>query len=141
MAPAKPVVAADGQLASFLFLPEGQTPASRGGCLKFSDGSSKLLSGHRFQDKHVSLSAGRLLLYRDVKVSKLLFSAKSTAAASCKHSSSRHRGGFSSSSFPLFSLFFFFLSMQTVCESELKSLCGCIRKAGGGGLSERRRCT
>lgn len=100
----------DDQLASFLFLPEGQKPASRGGSLKFSDGSSKLLSGHKFQDKHVSLSAGRLLLYRDVKVSKLLFSAKSTAAASCKHSGSRHRGGFSSSSssFPLFSLFFFF---------------------------------
>lgn len=86
MAPAKPVAAADDQLASFLFLPEGQKPASRGGSLKFSDGSSKLLSGHKFQDKHVSLSAGRLLLYRDVKVSKLLFSAKSTAAASCKHS-------------------------------------------------------
>lgn len=68
----------DDQLASFLFLPEGQKPASRGGSLKFSDGSSKLLSGHKFQDKHVSLSAGRLLLYRDVKVSKLLFSAKST---------------------------------------------------------------
>lgn len=42
--------------------------------LKFSDGSSKLLSGHKFQDKYVALDAEKLLLYRDVKVSPLLFS-------------------------------------------------------------------
>lgn len=43
-------------------------------CLKFSDGSSKLLSGHKFQDKYVVLRAEKLLLYRDIKVSTLLFS-------------------------------------------------------------------
>uniref|UniRef100_A0A8D0AI78 ArfGAP with RhoGAP domain, ankyrin repeat and PH domain 2 n=1 Tax=Sander lucioperca TaxID=283035 RepID=A0A8D0AI78_SANLU len=36
--------------------------------LKFSDGSSKLLSGHKFQDKYVVLHAEKLLLYRDIKV-------------------------------------------------------------------------
>uniref|UniRef100_A0AAQ5ZHH9 ArfGAP with RhoGAP domain, ankyrin repeat and PH domain 2 n=1 Tax=Amphiprion ocellaris TaxID=80972 RepID=A0AAQ5ZHH9_AMPOC len=38
--------------------------------LKFSDGSSKLLSGHRFQDKYVVLRAEKLLLYRDIKSAK-----------------------------------------------------------------------
>lgn len=42
--------------------------------LKFNDGSSKLLSGHKFQDKYVVLRAETLLLYRDMKVSTLLFS-------------------------------------------------------------------
>ncbi|TMS01944.1 Arf-GAP with Rho-GAP domain, ANK repeat and PH domain-containing protein 2, partial [Larimichthys crocea] len=39
-------------------------------CLKFSDGSSKLLSGHKFQDKYVVLRAEKLLLYRDIKGTK-----------------------------------------------------------------------
>uniref|UniRef100_A0A3B4ZYD2 PH domain-containing protein n=1 Tax=Stegastes partitus TaxID=144197 RepID=A0A3B4ZYD2_9TELE len=38
--------------------------------LKFSDGSSKLLSGHKFQDKYVILRAEKLLLYRDIKSTK-----------------------------------------------------------------------
>uniref|UniRef100_A0A7N8XIK7 ArfGAP with RhoGAP domain, ankyrin repeat and PH domain 2 n=1 Tax=Mastacembelus armatus TaxID=205130 RepID=A0A7N8XIK7_9TELE len=42
--------------------------------LKFNDGSSKLLSGHKFQDKYVVLCAEKLLLYRDIKVSAILFS-------------------------------------------------------------------
>uniref|UniRef100_A0A3Q2XVM0 PH domain-containing protein n=1 Tax=Hippocampus comes TaxID=109280 RepID=A0A3Q2XVM0_HIPCM len=39
--------------------------------LKFNDGCSKLLSGHKFQDRFVVLRAHKLLLYRDVKVSAL----------------------------------------------------------------------
>lgn len=46
---------------------------TKGGYLKFNDGSSKLLSGHKFQDKYVALRAEKLLLYRDIKVSALLF--------------------------------------------------------------------
>ncbi|XP_029932402.1 arf-GAP with Rho-GAP domain, ANK repeat and PH domain-containing protein 2 isoform X2 [Myripristis murdjan] len=38
--------------------------------LKFRDGSSKLLSGHKFQDKYVVLRAEKLLLYRDIKSAK-----------------------------------------------------------------------
>ncbi|XP_078131876.1 arf-GAP with Rho-GAP domain, ANK repeat and PH domain-containing protein 2 isoform X2 [Sander vitreus] len=38
--------------------------------LKFSDGSCKLLSGHKFQDKYVVLHAEKLLLYRDIKGTK-----------------------------------------------------------------------
>lgn len=38
--------------------------------LKFNDGSSKLLSGHKFQDKYVSLRSEKLLLYRDIKSTK-----------------------------------------------------------------------
>ncbi|CAG5929182.1 unnamed protein product [Menidia menidia] len=38
--------------------------------LKFSDGSSKLLSGHKFQEKYVVLRAEKLLLYRDIKSAK-----------------------------------------------------------------------
>ncbi|KAI3376380.1 hypothetical protein L3Q82_016862 [Scortum barcoo] len=38
--------------------------------LKFNDGSSKLLSGHKFQDKYVVLRAEKLLLYRDIKGTK-----------------------------------------------------------------------
>lgn len=41
---------------------------TRGDGLKFSDGSSKLLSGHKFQDKYAVLSAETLRLYRDIKV-------------------------------------------------------------------------
>ncbi|XP_072314770.1 arf-GAP with Rho-GAP domain, ANK repeat and PH domain-containing protein 2 [Eucyclogobius newberryi] len=42
----------------------------RGDCLKFNDGSSKLLSGHKFQDKYVALRSEKLLLYRDIKSTK-----------------------------------------------------------------------
>ncbi|XP_041842533.1 arf-GAP with Rho-GAP domain, ANK repeat and PH domain-containing protein 2 isoform X2 [Melanotaenia boesemani] len=42
----------------------------KGDHMKFSDGSSKLLSGHRFQDKYVVLRAEKLLLYRDIKSTK-----------------------------------------------------------------------
>nr|XP_046237529.1 arf-GAP with Rho-GAP domain, ANK repeat and PH domain-containing protein 2 isoform X2 [Scatophagus argus] len=42
----------------------------KGDYLKFSDGSSKLLSGHKFQDKYVVLRAEKLLLYRDIKATK-----------------------------------------------------------------------
>uniref|UniRef100_A0A8D3D784 Uncharacterized protein n=1 Tax=Scophthalmus maximus TaxID=52904 RepID=A0A8D3D784_SCOMX len=45
----------------------------KGDYLKVNDGSSKLLSGHKFQDKYVVLCAEKLLLYRDIKVSILLF--------------------------------------------------------------------
>lgn len=41
---------------------------TKGDALKFSDGSSKLLSGHKFQDKYAVLSAETLRLYRDIKV-------------------------------------------------------------------------
>uniref|UniRef100_H3CL50 ArfGAP with RhoGAP domain, ankyrin repeat and PH domain 2 n=1 Tax=Tetraodon nigroviridis TaxID=99883 RepID=H3CL50_TETNG len=41
--------------------------STKSDCLKFSDGSSKLLSGHKFQDKYVALFAEKLLLYRDIK--------------------------------------------------------------------------
>ncbi|XP_071315206.1 arf-GAP with Rho-GAP domain, ANK repeat and PH domain-containing protein 2 isoform X2 [Trachinotus anak] len=40
------------------------------GYLKFNDGSCKLLSGHKFQDKYVVLRAEKLLLYRDIKSTK-----------------------------------------------------------------------
>ncbi|XP_076581754.1 arf-GAP with Rho-GAP domain, ANK repeat and PH domain-containing protein 2 isoform X2 [Chaetodon auriga] len=43
---------------------------ARGDYLKFNDGSSKLLSGHKFQDKYVVLHAEKLLLYRDIKGTK-----------------------------------------------------------------------
>lgn len=91
-------------LPSVLFS-QGQKQFTKGDSLKFSDGSSKLLSGHKFQDKYVSLNAEKLLLYRDIKVSKLLFSTESTATASCKHTGDR--GGFSFSFPPFFFLFFF----------------------------------
>ncbi|KAM7377258.1 hypothetical protein PAMA_013853 [Pampus argenteus] len=42
----------------------------KGDYLKFNDGSSKLLSGHKFQDKYVALHADKLLLYRDMKSTK-----------------------------------------------------------------------
>ncbi|KAM9335311.1 arf-GAP with Rho-GAP domain, ANK repeat and PH domain-containing protein 2 [Symphorus nematophorus] len=42
----------------------------KGDYLKFNDGSSKLLSGHRFQDRYVVLRADQLLLYRDIKGTK-----------------------------------------------------------------------
>ncbi|XP_013873840.1 arf-GAP with Rho-GAP domain, ANK repeat and PH domain-containing protein 2 [Austrofundulus limnaeus] len=42
----------------------------KGDYLKFSDGCSKLLPGHKFQDKYVTLGAEKLLLYRDIKNTK-----------------------------------------------------------------------
>ncbi|XP_061769570.1 arf-GAP with Rho-GAP domain, ANK repeat and PH domain-containing protein 2 [Nerophis ophidion] len=42
----------------------------RGEYLKFNDGCTKLLSGHKFQDKYVVLHAKKLLLYRDIKSTK-----------------------------------------------------------------------
>ncbi|KAK7909784.1 hypothetical protein WMY93_014468 [Mugilogobius chulae] len=42
----------------------------RGDYLKFNDGSSKLLSGHKFQDKYLALHSEKLLLYRDIKSTK-----------------------------------------------------------------------
>ncbi|XP_057710856.1 arf-GAP with Rho-GAP domain, ANK repeat and PH domain-containing protein 2-like isoform X1 [Corythoichthys intestinalis] len=42
----------------------------KGEHLKFNDGCSKLLSGHKFQDKYVVLRAQKLLLYRDIKTTK-----------------------------------------------------------------------
>uniref|UniRef100_A0A8D3A5L7 Uncharacterized protein n=1 Tax=Scophthalmus maximus TaxID=52904 RepID=A0A8D3A5L7_SCOMX len=42
----------------------------KGDYLKVNDGSSKLLSGHKFQDKYVVLCAEKLLLYRDIKSTK-----------------------------------------------------------------------
>uniref|UniRef100_A0A3B4FXY1 ArfGAP with RhoGAP domain, ankyrin repeat and PH domain 2 n=1 Tax=Pundamilia nyererei TaxID=303518 RepID=A0A3B4FXY1_9CICH len=42
----------------------------KGDYLKFSDGCSKLLSGHKFQDKYVVLHSEKLLLYRDIKSAK-----------------------------------------------------------------------
>ncbi|KAM9834175.1 arf-GAP with Rho-GAP domain, ANK repeat and PH domain-containing protein 2 isoform 2-T2 [Syngnathus typhle] len=48
---------------------EPKRPAKRG-YLKFNDGCSKLLSGHKFQDKFVVLRAHKLLLYRDIKTTK-----------------------------------------------------------------------
>ncbi|KAM4611838.1 LOW QUALITY PROTEIN: arf-GAP with Rho-GAP domain, ANK repeat and PH domain-containing protein 2 [Polymixia lowei] len=39
----------------------------KGDYLKFKDGSSKLLSGHKFQDKYVILRSEKLLLYKDIK--------------------------------------------------------------------------
>ncbi|XP_029943844.1 arf-GAP with Rho-GAP domain, ANK repeat and PH domain-containing protein 2 isoform X2 [Salarias fasciatus] len=53
--------AADGQ---------DERKSVKGDHLKFSDGSSKLLSGHKFQDKYVVLRSEKLLLYRDIKSAK-----------------------------------------------------------------------
>lgn len=61
--------------------------STKGDCLKFSDGSSKLLSGHKFQDKYVALFAEKLLLYRDIKVSLfLLYALAATLACKCGES-------------------------------------------------------
>lgn len=57
--------------------------STKSDCLKFSDGSSKLLSGHKFQDKYVALFAEKLLLYRDIKVSLLLLNGPAATLA-CK---------------------------------------------------------
>ncbi|XP_029382071.1 arf-GAP with Rho-GAP domain, ANK repeat and PH domain-containing protein 2 [Echeneis naucrates] len=42
----------------------------QGNYLKFNDGSTKLLSGHKFQEKYVVLRPEELLLYRDMKSTK-----------------------------------------------------------------------
>ncbi|XP_047462569.1 arf-GAP with Rho-GAP domain, ANK repeat and PH domain-containing protein 2 [Mugil cephalus] len=47
-----------------------QSQFVRGDHLKFSDGSSKLLSGHKFQDKYVILRTEKLFIYRDIKSTK-----------------------------------------------------------------------
>uniref|UniRef100_A0AAY4AJ01 ArfGAP with RhoGAP domain, ankyrin repeat and PH domain 2 n=1 Tax=Denticeps clupeoides TaxID=299321 RepID=A0AAY4AJ01_9TELE len=41
----------------------------KGAQLKFRDGSSKLLAGHRFQERYLMLKDKKLLLYKDIKVS------------------------------------------------------------------------
>lgn len=53
----------------FVSFTSDQRHVTKSDHLKFSDGSSKLLSGHKFQDKYVALHADKLLLYRDIKVS------------------------------------------------------------------------
>ncbi|XP_064878040.1 arf-GAP with Rho-GAP domain, ANK repeat and PH domain-containing protein 2 isoform X2 [Oncorhynchus nerka] len=42
----------------------------RGEQVKFKDGSSKLLSGHKFQDRYVILRDDKLLLYKEMKSTK-----------------------------------------------------------------------
>ncbi|KAI5104366.1 arf-GAP with Rho-GAP domain, ANK repeat and PH domain-containing protein 2, partial [Silurus meridionalis] len=49
---------------------EGQMDFTKGEQLKFKDGSSKLLSGNKFQDKYFVLRDKKLLLYKDAKSSK-----------------------------------------------------------------------
>ncbi|XP_030017810.1 arf-GAP with Rho-GAP domain, ANK repeat and PH domain-containing protein 2, partial [Sphaeramia orbicularis] len=49
---------------------KGPKPLVKGEYLKFSDGSSKLLSGHKFQDKYVILRSDNLQIYRDIKSTK-----------------------------------------------------------------------
>ncbi|KPP73357.1 hypothetical protein Z043_107571 [Scleropages formosus] len=48
---------------------ESSTDFGKGEHFKFKDGSSKLLSGNKFQDRYVVLRDEKLLLYKDVKVS------------------------------------------------------------------------
>ncbi|TSL40981.1 Arf-GAP with Rho-GAP domain, ANK repeat and PH domain-containing protein 2 [Bagarius yarrelli] len=49
---------------------EGQKELAKEEQLKFKDGSSKLLSGNRFQDKYLVLRDKKLLLYKDAKSAK-----------------------------------------------------------------------
>ncbi|XP_028855445.1 arf-GAP with Rho-GAP domain, ANK repeat and PH domain-containing protein 2 isoform X2 [Denticeps clupeoides] len=42
----------------------------KGAQLKFRDGSSKLLAGHRFQERYLMLKDKKLLLYKDIKSAK-----------------------------------------------------------------------
>ncbi|KAJ8382259.1 hypothetical protein SKAU_G00030370, partial [Synaphobranchus kaupii] len=52
-------------------LPQGCTKdITKGENLKFKDGSSKLLSGHKFQDRYAILRDGKLCIYKDMKSSK-----------------------------------------------------------------------
>lgn len=71
----------------------------KGDHLKFNDGSSKLLSGHKFQDKYVVLQAEKLLLYRDIKVSTFLFSAKSAGLLHADKGWGEQRGSSSARGF------------------------------------------
>ncbi|KAJ8269315.1 hypothetical protein COCON_G00119220 [Conger conger] len=43
---------------------------TKGDNLKFKDGSSKLLSGHKFQDRYAILLDGKLCIYKDMKSAK-----------------------------------------------------------------------
>ncbi|GAA6086024.1 arf-GAP with Rho-GAP domain, ANK repeat and PH domain-containing protein 2 isoform X1 [Tachysurus ichikawai] len=47
---------------------EGQKDFTKEEQLKFKDGSSKLLSGNKFQDRYFVLRDKKLLLYKDTKV-------------------------------------------------------------------------
>ncbi|MCJ8731477.1 hypothetical protein PDJAM_G00200070 [Pangasius djambal] len=49
---------------------EGQKDLTKGEQLKFKDGSCKLLSGNKFQDKYLVLRNKKLLLYKDAKSAK-----------------------------------------------------------------------
>ncbi|KAF5902497.1 arf-GAP with Rho-GAP domain, ANK repeat and PH domain-containing protein 2, partial [Clarias magur] len=49
---------------------EGQKNFTKGEQLKFKDGSCKLLSGNKFQDKYFVLRDKKLLLYKDAKSAK-----------------------------------------------------------------------
>ncbi|XP_018590927.2 arf-GAP with Rho-GAP domain, ANK repeat and PH domain-containing protein 2 isoform X2 [Scleropages formosus] len=49
---------------------ESSTDFGKGEHFKFKDGSSKLLSGNKFQDRYVVLRDEKLLLYKDVKNTK-----------------------------------------------------------------------
>ncbi|XP_034020397.1 arf-GAP with Rho-GAP domain, ANK repeat and PH domain-containing protein 2 isoform X2 [Thalassophryne amazonica] len=46
---------------------KAQKDFSKSETLKFNDGSTKLLSGHKFQDRYVILGPEKLVLYRDIK--------------------------------------------------------------------------
>lgn len=48
---------------------DGAKDFLRGDLFRFKDGSSKLLSGNKFQDRFIILRDEKLLLYKDVKVS------------------------------------------------------------------------
>lgn len=52
----------------FVCLLELQKDFTKEEQLKFKDGSSKLLSGNKFQDKYFVLRDKKLLLYKDTKV-------------------------------------------------------------------------
>ncbi|XP_072543701.1 arf-GAP with Rho-GAP domain, ANK repeat and PH domain-containing protein 2 isoform X2 [Salminus brasiliensis] len=50
--------------------PEDLMDITKGEHLKFKDGSTKLLSGHKFQDRYLILRDKKLLLYKDAKSAK-----------------------------------------------------------------------
>ncbi|KAL0970474.1 hypothetical protein UPYG_G00242550 [Umbra pygmaea] len=47
-----------------------QKQLTRGEQVKFSDGGTKLLSGHKFQDRYVTLRDEKLLIYKEIKSTK-----------------------------------------------------------------------
>lgn len=51
-----------------LFVTDKLKDFIKGEQLKFKDGSSKLLSGNKFQDRYLVLQDKKLLLYKDIKV-------------------------------------------------------------------------